>query len=58
MLERYMRLSKKMDAMVDAGMNSLNPIIRSIGRQLWKIYQQLTPEERQAADFEDNIYFS
>ena len=58
MLNRYLNLTKIMEAMVENGTHPCDQTVRSIGRQLDKLYKALTPEERQVADFEDHIYFS
>lgn len=50
MLEKYWSLLDKVDRMVDSGRNPLEPVIRSMERQLAKIYRALTPEERVIVD--------
>lgn len=56
-VKRYCELSQKMDKLVENGMNGWNPIIRSIGRQLAKLYSSATDEERKEMDCFDNIPF-
>lgn len=51
MLNRYLNLTKIMEAMVENGTHPCDQTVRSIGRQLDKLYKALTPEERQVADF-------
>lgn len=46
MLERYLSLYYKVGQMVEAGTDPLDPVIRSIERQLYKIYLALTQEEQ------------
>ena len=50
MLEKYWSLLDKVDRMVDSGRNPLEPVIRSMERQLAKIYRVLSPEERSTVD--------
>lgn len=50
MLEKYWSLLDKVDRMVDSGRNPLEPVIRSMERQLAKIYRALSPEERSTVD--------
>ena len=56
-VKHYCILSQKMDELVGNGMNDLNPIIRSIGRQLAKLYNSATDEEKREMDAFDNISF-
>ena len=56
-VKNYCILSQKMDELVESGMNSWNPIIRSIGRQLAKLYSSATDEEKREMDCFDNIPF-
>lgn len=56
-VKSYCILSQKMDELVESGMNGLNPIVRSIGRQLAKLYNSATDEEREEMDGFDNIPF-
>lgn len=56
-VKSYCILSQKMDELVESGMNSWNPIVRSIGRQLAKLYNSATDEERREMDGFDNIPF-
>ena len=46
MLEKYLSLYYKVDQMVKSGADPLDPVIRSIERQLSKIYLALSPEEQ------------
>ena len=57
MLERYINLSRKVDSLVESGRNDLAPEIRSMCRQLTKLYRKLAPEERQIADYINNIHY-
>ena len=56
-VKHYCILAQKMDELVGDGMNDLNPIIRSIGRQLAKLYNSATDEEKREMDGFDNIPF-
>ena len=56
-VKRYCELSQKMDEMVYNGMNDLNPIIRSIGRKLERIYREANAEEKRMIDAFNNIPF-
>ena len=56
-VKSYCALSQKMDELIEAGMNGWNPIIRSIGRQLAKLYNAASAEEKQMMDCFDNIPF-
>ncbi len=49
-LEKYWSLLDKVDRMVDSGRNPLESVIRSMERQLTKIYRAMTPEERNIVD--------
>ena len=56
-VKNYCILSQKMDELVESGMNALNPIVRSIGRQLAKLYDSATDEEKREMDCLDNVPF-
>lgn len=56
MLNRYIRLQRIADRMIEEGNNALNPVIRSIYRKLEKIYRVLTPEERNIVDYANELY--
>ena len=57
MLRKYMELLDRVDRMVASGMNSLDPMIRSMLRQADKIYRKLTDEERSVADYGEYITY-
>lgn len=56
-VKQYCELSQKRDKLVEDGMNDRNPIIRSIERQLCKMYNSATVQEKQEMDGFDNISF-
>lgn len=54
----YCKLSAKMDEMIKKDkMHADNPIVRSIGRKLCKVYKSATKEEKREMDAFDNIPF-
>ena len=57
-LQDYVNLKEKADELVSSGKNGLDPVVRSIIRKMCKIYSSLSKEDKAAADFIDNIYFS
>lgn len=58
MVEMYCKLSAKMDEMIEKDkMHADNPIVRSIGRKLCKVYKSATKEEKREMDAFDNIPF-
>lgn len=56
-VQEYINLKNILDGMVHNGRNDLDPVCRSIGRKMWKLYKGATEEEQSVMDFEDNIYF-
>lgn len=59
MVEMYCKLSIKMDEMIKKDkMHSDNPIVRSMGRKLWKMYKAATKEEKLQIEAFENIYFN
>lgn len=57
-LEEYFALEELVDEFIGEGMNALNPIIRSILSRQEKLYRRMSDSEKNAALFEDNIYFA
>ena len=53
MIRKYFKLKDKADKMVHNGKSDLDPAVRSIMRQLFKIYMGMTPEDKCIVDFKE-----
>lgn len=54
-VSKYFKLKEIADNMVHNGVNDLDPIIRSIFRQMWKVYNGMTAEDRRIVDFKEEM---
>lgn len=57
MLKEYAKLTAVVEEMASAGRNGLDPVIRSICRRLWKLYIQMSAEEKAQALVIDQLPF-
>lgn len=48
LLERYFGLQDEFDKF---GKNPLDPVSRSIWRKMYKLYKQMSPDDRRVVDF-------
>ena len=55
MIDKYFKLKDTADNMVHNGTNAFDPVIRSILRQMWKIYNGLTEEDKRIVDFKEEM---
>lgn len=55
MIRRYFKLKDIADMMVHNGVSDLDPRVRFIMRQLWKIYHSMTPEDKHVVDFKEEM---